>query len=43
MTPGPHLERNGSGEAQKDENPQETHPILEVIFDVFEHLLQCKF
>jgi len=43
MESGFHLEGNGSGEAKKSANPHFTQPILDVIFEVFEHLLQCIF
>ena len=43
MESGFHLEGNGSGEAKKSANPHLPQPILEVIFEVFEHLLQCNF
>ena len=43
MESGFHLEGNGSGEAKKGAEGHQCQPILEVIFEVFEHLLQCIF
>ena len=40
---GPIWSEDGSGEAKKGAQGQNCQPILEVIFEVFEHLLQCNF
>ena len=43
MGSGPHLERNGCGDAKKIINPNLDQLILEVIFELLEHLWQCRF
>ena len=40
---GPILSEMGAMNPKTSPNPQNTQPILDVIFEVLEHLLQCKF
>ena len=40
---GPILSEMGAMNPKKRSNSQNTQPILDVIFEVLEHLLQCKF